>query len=53
MNSYAILYSNVQQLLDILRGIAAERSGESDQQPPERSGESDQQPPERSDESDL
>ena len=38
--------------MDILRGFAAERSDESDQQPPERSDESDQQPPEGSDESD-
>ena len=47
MNLYVILYSNIQQLLDILRGIAAEKSDESDQQPPESSDESDLQPPER------
>lgn len=35
MNLYIILYSNIQQLLDILRGIGEARSNELDLQPPQ------------------
>ena len=35
MDLYTILYSNIQQLLDIMRGIGEARSNELDLQPPQ------------------